>query len=316
LAPAESGFWDKLGTVSGFLSAILVASIGFYATQIYDQRTRDLELAEKQRTAVAAELQAIEKFFPHLNVAEGPEKAAAIEIVSSISRSEIGGRIANAYRGPSARAALISMGNNATSKEKEKIDAVISDLYRSYSEFVYYVQTDQTNVCGAFVASDDGRLLTASHCIPARSKTREVCVSSLNVKNVAATIGRRDRSRKLSASLITWDDGIDIALLKLDIGENIPYGIIKDDAGPDFAPYVVAVGTDASDQQMRMISAKLADYSSDRLSLTAEMPLSFAGSPLLNSDGIVVGMLTATAGQKAVGVPPRIIRRLMEACGS
>src|SRR5262245_20711059 len=85
---------DKFSTVSGLLSGIMVAGIGFYATQIFDQRSRDLELAEKQRNTVAVELQTIEKFFTHLNAPEGPEKMAAIGIVAAMSNGAMGGKIA------------------------------------------------------------------------------------------------------------------------------------------------------------------------------------------------------------------------------
>jgi S1-C subfamily serine protease len=307
--------WDKFATISGLLSGILVAGIGFYATEIYDRRSRDVELAEKQRNTVAVELQTIEKFFTHLNGPEGPEKMAAIEIVAAISNGEVGGKIANAYRGPSARAAFMSVANASTKETKPRMENILSDLYRRDSGFVYYVGTAETGLCSGFAVSEDGRLLTASHCIPKISKTQNTaCVKSLNIKKIDLSVGRADRSRKLSASLITWDDDYDIALLKIDIAERTSAGQLSLGDDVDFGADVVAISVASFDQQMQAASGRLADYSLDRLSLTAAMAATFAGSPILNSDGMVVGMLTRPDVGRAIGVPNRVLRRLMQAC--
>lgn len=65
--PKKDG-WDKLGAVSGLASGILVALIGFYATNIYDTRSKEVEEADRKRNIVANELQTVEKFFPHLEL--------------------------------------------------------------------------------------------------------------------------------------------------------------------------------------------------------------------------------------------------------
>ena len=59
-APKLKDLWDKLGTVSGFTSGVIVAVIGFYATNIYDRE-------QKARSAKVTELQAVEKLIPHLD---------------------------------------------------------------------------------------------------------------------------------------------------------------------------------------------------------------------------------------------------------
>src|SRR5207302_990706 len=59
-------FWDKLGTLSGLVTGVLVAVIGFYATEVYDQRSRATERQDRERNVVAVELQTVERFFPHL----------------------------------------------------------------------------------------------------------------------------------------------------------------------------------------------------------------------------------------------------------
>lgn len=56
--------WDKISASSGILAGAIVAGMGFYATQVYDQRSRVADRADRERGVVAAELQTVEKFFP------------------------------------------------------------------------------------------------------------------------------------------------------------------------------------------------------------------------------------------------------------
>jgi hypothetical protein len=58
--------WDKISAVSGIVAGVIVAAIGFYATQVYDQRSRTAEQLDRGRGVIATELHTVEKFFPHL----------------------------------------------------------------------------------------------------------------------------------------------------------------------------------------------------------------------------------------------------------
>jgi hypothetical protein len=51
-------FWDKLNTLSGIIAGVFVAAIGFYATQVYDKRSRDAEQDDKNRSVVAVSVAA------------------------------------------------------------------------------------------------------------------------------------------------------------------------------------------------------------------------------------------------------------------
>jgi hypothetical protein len=99
--------WDKFNALSGILSGVLVAVIGFYATQVYDRRSKEAERSEKERNVAALELQTIEKFFPHLVSNDETEKQAAIEAISSLTNVQVAIRIAGYFRGPGARAATV-----------------------------------------------------------------------------------------------------------------------------------------------------------------------------------------------------------------
>ncbi len=47
--------WDVFSSVSGFLSALVVAGIGFYATNVYNRRQRDAEERRKDQSSVLEE---------------------------------------------------------------------------------------------------------------------------------------------------------------------------------------------------------------------------------------------------------------------
>lgn len=81
--------WDKISASSGILAGAIVAGMGFYATQVYDQRSRVADRADRERGVVAAELQTVEKFFPHLASNNPLERQGAIEAISSLGNTKL-----------------------------------------------------------------------------------------------------------------------------------------------------------------------------------------------------------------------------------
>lgn len=105
--------WDKWGAVapvvSGaltFLSALIVAVLGFYGTQVYTRRQREREEAQRDRELKNLEVQTVEKFFPHLSSTDEHTKEAAIQAIASLGNEELATNIARIFGGPGANAAL------------------------------------------------------------------------------------------------------------------------------------------------------------------------------------------------------------------
>jgi hypothetical protein len=161
-------FWDRLNTLSGVISGVLVAAIGFYATQVYDKRSREAERQDADRSVVAVELQTLEKFFLHLVSQNETEKQAAIEAISFLANSDLATKIAKIMGGPGARAALTNIAVSAPPATRSPIESALGDLYKAFSgsivQTIVRVDNRETRGTGFFI-SKDGYLLSTAHQI-------------------------------------------------------------------------------------------------------------------------------------------------------
>src|SRR5260221_6424312 len=124
----EKDFWDKLSSVSGIASGVLVAAIGFYATQIYDNRSREADREDRNRNVIATELQTVAKFFPHLAAKNQTERQGAIEAISSLGNPRLATRMAGIFGGPGAVQALTNIASTVPPDQRRIIELTISDL--------------------------------------------------------------------------------------------------------------------------------------------------------------------------------------------
>ena len=104
----KKDWWDRFATISTFLSSVVIAVIGLYFTNVYNenQGRRDLE-AQKDQTRIL-EMQTIERFIPHLTGDERTKKVALLAI-TSLGSPELATRFAqlNPSEGTQAAADVI-----------------------------------------------------------------------------------------------------------------------------------------------------------------------------------------------------------------
>jgi hypothetical protein len=84
--------WDKLSTVSTFLSGVLIATIGLLFTYLHNERESQRNANLKVYESRIAETQTFEKFIPYLNSAKEEDVTLGIIGISSLNK-ELGGRI-------------------------------------------------------------------------------------------------------------------------------------------------------------------------------------------------------------------------------
>lgn len=101
--------WDKLGAVAPIISGILIFFMGGFFTYSYNQQQLKLQ-----------ELQTIERFIPHLTGDEQSKKAAILAI-SSLTTTELAGKIAALFASSGTVSALKTIA--ATGDDKEKTAA-------------------------------------------------------------------------------------------------------------------------------------------------------------------------------------------------
>ena len=150
----------------------------------------------------------------------------------------------------------------------------------------------QTGQGSGFIISDDGYILTNHHVVDG--------ASSLNV--------RLSNENEYTAELIGFDDSIDVALLKIDSEEPLPYLPMGDSDAVRVGDYAVAIGNPfglSHTVTMGIISAKERVIGSgpydNYLQTDASINPGNSGGPLFNLQGEVIGINTAI-NPKAQGI--------------
>jgi ankyrin repeat protein len=115
-AENRKDIWDKLTALSSLatvFASILVAAIGWYFTQAYNERqiensalqnARDLNLKQQQNRLV--ELETIEKMIPHLTTGEESKRVALLAI-KTLANPELATQMAQLYAGEGSVQALL-----------------------------------------------------------------------------------------------------------------------------------------------------------------------------------------------------------------
>lgn len=122
--------WDKVTAVSGLASGLLVALIGFYATNVYNRRQRLSDENRKDRELLISQIQTVEKFIPHLSSREESIKRAALVSISALGNEELAIKLATAFGGPGAVDALTSIAAIAGPQEAASAQRAIQDRQR------------------------------------------------------------------------------------------------------------------------------------------------------------------------------------------
>ena len=78
---------------AGVLGGLLVAAIGYYATTVFNERSRVAKQQQKDRATIAEELQTVEKFLPDLASSDERINRAAILAVSLLGNHELGAKL-------------------------------------------------------------------------------------------------------------------------------------------------------------------------------------------------------------------------------
>jgi hypothetical protein len=72
--------WDKLASVSTFLSTVFIAGLGGYFTHVYNDRQAERDTIAKEQGFRIAQAELVQKLMPHLNGTEREKKLSLIAI--------------------------------------------------------------------------------------------------------------------------------------------------------------------------------------------------------------------------------------------
>jgi len=309
----KKDFWDRMDSISVIISGVLVALIGFYATNIYDKRVKDAEQLDKDRSVVAIELQTVEKFFPHLASNNEQEKQAAIQAISSLANPQLAAKIATVFGGSGARAAITNIVSSGSPQTQSSVTYALTDLFKGFGNATgaLYVKGQQGgsdfNFLGTCVIiTQDGYALTAGHFFSQPSE---------NTMDLAVSVGSLSAPRQ-KAILITVRTDLDLALIKLSSASayNVHVRIATDPLQLGAAVTVLGYPLGHS----LTVSTGLVESASGpdgRLTINTILAPGSSGSPIFNSRGEMVGIIVAGTQTSSIGLPIQSTRPLLQLAG-
>lgn len=192
-----------------------------------------------------------------------------------------------------ARATIQSEGDAARTQIDDQLSelqqfsaggSTLTALLDGASPSVWFVSTlDDTgapSVGSAFVVFSDPEqsfLLTSYEVV--RAATAEP----------APDITVRNGDRELPASVFTWDEGRDLALLTLPLGSEPPLAFVAEPNAIDTGDRVFAISGLGSDGAS-VAQGFVTDAAADAIQHDTPIGAAFRGGPLLASDGTVIGV--------------------------
>ncbi|MGB5460675.1 MAG: trypsin-like peptidase domain-containing protein [Eudoraea sp.] len=168
-------------------------------------------------------------------------------------------------------------------------------------------QIPQVGTGSGVIISPDGYIVTNNHVI---AKANEIRITLNNNKTYEAEI-------------IGSDPNTDIALLKIDVDENLPYLAFGDSDEAKIGQWVLAVGNPfnlTSTVTAGIVSAKARDLGRDQSFIQTDAAVNpgNSGGALVNTNGDLIGINTAITSQTgsyvgySFAVPSNIAKKVVE----
>jgi len=206
LESEEKDIWDKIGVLTPIVSGILVALIGFYATNVYNRRQQIAEQRRKERELAVAQVQTVEKFIPHLSSGSERDKEAALTAIAALGNNDLAIRLALAYGGSGSRSALAKLIDSSLIDITNAASNALSKLFNILKARVVTIHRDSNFSANGFIASKNGMVVTGFCAIDGCTDIK-VGFPSGNM---------------LPASVILTDESSDLALLKVQTSDLLP----------------------------------------------------------------------------------------------
>jgi Trypsin-like peptidase domain len=281
--------WDKATALSGLSSGILVALIGFYATNIYNKRQKVSEERRKDQEILISQIQTVEKFIPHLASDNEQSKGAALIAIAALGNEELAVRLASAFKGSGATRALTEIaatGGNTQARRDAKL--ALLDVLAGLKSRVVALYAKGIRRATGFIVSTNGLIITTAHAVIDDDPTQ------FQVKLPSGQMS--------SVSVVNVDESLDLALLKADTEKRLT-ALDLSPAVPLLGANVVAMLIDLEGRfQVRLGTVVGVTGGADQIFGKGvqhiEVDLSVepgaSGTPVVDSEGRLLGLVQAT----------------------
>jgi hypothetical protein len=120
----KKDFWDRFGAISTFLSTVVLAALGLYFTNQYNERQGARDFQTQIHQTRVLEMQTVERFIPHLTGDEETKKIALLAI-TSLGSPEFATKFAQLSPSEGTEAAADQIMRTATSANQNEAPAPI-----------------------------------------------------------------------------------------------------------------------------------------------------------------------------------------------
>lgn len=336
----QKDLWDKITAISGilsFISSVLIAGVGGYFTYSYNQRQIELnrtqaehDAATKEQGNKVVELEAIQKLIPSLTSKNEMEKAAALTAVQDLAHPALAAHLAVLFKGQGsvqylqqalgsadsgvrqqAATALASISASGTGSDAQGASrALIIDQAR---KSVFVVRSRERESIGSgFCIASDGVVLTAAHVIASLIPAGSLGSGDVNHQ---ATFEVVSGAKVFQASVVGIDRESDIAVLRVG-GTFTPLTLFSGEPLVGTEVFGIgydgsALGNSSSVASPTVFFGNVARVDPNKLIADAMVYPGMSGSPLLDGQGRVVGMISGKEEVGAIAVPSITIRKFL-----
>ncbi len=295
--------WDKISAVSGLVSGVVVALLGFYATNVYNRRQRQAEERRKDQELVIAQIQTVEKFFSHLTSTEERSRSGALVAIAALGNEELAVKLAKAFAGPGATSALTTLVSTASAP----VAAQAGEALRVHLAFlrprivrIVSSTPGKGRIATGFFVSGDGLVVTPAHVVDID-------------RGAALQVGLPDGAL-LPGKLVATDAARDLALLAVSLpGATVPLGLSE--AEPAVGERVTAVFIDDQEKMgVRVGTIIQAEPGPEpgaairRIGIDLALRAGASGTPVVDQNGDLVGLVQSTAPDRTVLIPAAQVR--------
>jgi hypothetical protein len=289
----QKDVWDKLSSASTLVSGLIVALIGFYATDIYDKRQKEAEDRIKEQALTVSQIQTVEKFIPHLSSKDETVKSAALISIAALGNDELAVKLARAFRGSGSASALASIATTAAAPASAAASRALEDLLNFLKVRVVSIYDAEARRASGFVLSS-GRIITtarAVHNIP-DDHLRVMLPDGSTVTAERSSVGQSADLALLTiesptavpamkiSSLESWFSGAPV--IGLFPGQN---GQFKAQVG-QISAFAMTIVISYSDGSKKTVNG--------RVEVEISSTIASGGAPVLDQQGSLIGIVEAS----------------------
>ena len=275
--------WDILNSVSGLISGGLVAVIGIIATYIYNDRQTRNSADQKQRELKILRVQTVHNFMPQLQSEDPKTVELALLAITALDDTKLATDLASLIRTKGAISALEKIASSPNQDIAKIAKQSLSSLYETLSRSVVEIHGPNGLIGAGFFGTDDGYIVTADFVVSLAGDKDKILI----------VIGDISHEAKISYVIPETN----LALLKVDNGRFPSLRVVENPRAdyhedvfllapnPHLGGWATATGKiTAKDIHREEIEGI------DLIGTDAQLQPGYAGAPVVNQYGQVVGM--------------------------